>query len=164
MTSSLPGTEIGDLRVVDENGKGGTGEACVAYDGKLDRKVALRAIRAEQRIDAEPKARLAREGRFLAQLARPGIIRIFDCIEEGDPTCSPWSRSGAGANRIAADGPVDTSATKIERARMDQPEIRARLMESMGTVHRSLGMSLSLKSNRSRSESRKPISESAACD
>jgi len=84
MPSTLLGTKIGHFRIVDEIGKGGMGEVYVGFDEVLERKVALKAIRAEHRLDAESKARFLREARVLSQLAHPNICQIHDFVEGTD--------------------------------------------------------------------------------
>ena len=81
MSTSLLGTRIGHLRFVDVIGKGGMGEVYVGWDERLERKVALKSIRAEHRLDAESRARFLREARVLSQLAHPGICQIFDYVQ-----------------------------------------------------------------------------------
>ncbi|HSF17876.1 MAG TPA: serine/threonine-protein kinase [Vicinamibacteria bacterium] len=78
---SLVGTKVGHFRIVDLLGRGGMGEVYVGHDEKLERKVALKAIRAEHRLDAESKARFLREARLLSQLAHPNICQIYEYIE-----------------------------------------------------------------------------------
>ena len=84
MANTLLGTRIGHFRIVDEIGKGGMGEVYVGFDEVLERKVALKAIRAEHRLDAESKARFLREARVLSQLAHPNICQIHDFVEGAD--------------------------------------------------------------------------------
>ena len=60
------------------------GDVYLAYDERLRRKVALKALRHEHRPNAEVKARLLREGRILSQLEDPHICRIYDLLEEED--------------------------------------------------------------------------------
>ena len=81
MTTSLLGTTVGHFRIIDQLGKGGMGEVFIGYDEKLDRKVALKSIRAEHRLDAEAKARFLREARVLSQLKHPNICQIYDFVE-----------------------------------------------------------------------------------
>ena len=82
---TLVGTTVGRIRVVETLGKGGMGEVYVGYDETLKRKVALKVIRDERRLDAEAKARFLREARILSQLDHPAICRIYELIE-GDDT------------------------------------------------------------------------------
>ncbi len=81
MSENLLGTKVGHFRVLDLLGKGGMGDVYVGYDEKLDRKVALKAISAEHRLDKGSKARFHREARVLSQLHHPNICQIFDYIE-----------------------------------------------------------------------------------
>ncbi|MCP3959037.1 MAG: serine/threonine protein kinase [bacterium] len=81
---TLVGTTVGRIRVVEPLGKGGMGEVYVGFDETLKRKVALKAIRDERRLDAEAKARFLREARILSQLDHPGICRIHEFIEGDD--------------------------------------------------------------------------------
>ncbi len=78
---TLVGTTVGRIRIVDTLGQGGMGEVFVGYDETLKRKVALKAIRDERRLDAEAKARFLREARILSRLDHPGICRIYEFIE-----------------------------------------------------------------------------------
>jgi serine/threonine protein kinase len=81
MNASLLGTKIQQFRVVNLLGRGGMGEVYAGYDEKLERKVALKTLHTENRLDPEAKARFLREARILSQLAHPGICQIFDFIE-----------------------------------------------------------------------------------
>ena len=81
MTDSLLGTRIGHYRVVDHVGTGGMGDVYVGYDETLERRVALKWIRPEHRLDGEAKARLLREARALSQLGHPNICQIYDYLE-----------------------------------------------------------------------------------
>ena len=52
------------------------GEVYEAYDERLQRRVALKSIRADQRLDAAARNRFLREARTLSQLDDPAICRI----------------------------------------------------------------------------------------
>lgn len=84
MSSTLLGTTVGHFRIIDQLGKGGMGEVFVGHDEKLDRRVALKSIRAEHRFDTEAKIRFLREARVLSQLKHPNICQIFDYVEGGE--------------------------------------------------------------------------------
>jgi tetratricopeptide (TPR) repeat protein len=79
--NNLLGTRISHYRIIDALGEGGMGQVYVGYDEKLDRKVALKVIKADHKLNAEAKARFLREARMLSKLAHPNICQIFDYIE-----------------------------------------------------------------------------------
>ena len=78
------GEKIGHIRVTEFLAKGGMGDVYAGYDEKLGRRVALKAIRSEHRLNADAKARFLREARILSQLEHPRICRIHDLVEEDD--------------------------------------------------------------------------------
>ena len=80
----LIGQRFGHIRVAGVVGQGGMGEVYAAYDEKLERKVALKVLNADQRLDADARERLLREARALSHLDHPNICRIFDYLENGD--------------------------------------------------------------------------------
>lgn len=57
------------------------GEVYEGYDHKLERRVAIKAIRAEARLAGEIRARFLREARVLGRLAHPGICEVHDFLE-----------------------------------------------------------------------------------
>jgi tetratricopeptide (TPR) repeat protein len=81
---SLVGTSVGHLRIVGDIGRGGMGEVYVGLDERLQRRVALKAIRADYRLDPAARARFLREARMLSQLDDPHICRIYDYVEGAD--------------------------------------------------------------------------------
>lgn len=78
---SLMGLKVQHYRVFEFLGKGGMGDVYAAYDERLDRKVALKAIRRKFRLKSDIRARLLREARVLSRLEHPHICRIYDLIE-----------------------------------------------------------------------------------
>lgn len=77
----LVGEKVGRLRVVERLGRGGMGEVYVAFDEMLGRRVALKSIRADQRLDTEATARFLREARILSRLDHVGICRLHELLE-----------------------------------------------------------------------------------
>jgi tetratricopeptide (TPR) repeat protein len=75
---STPGTPlfVGRYRVLGRLGGGGQGIVHAALDPALDRKVAIKLLRASD--DAEARARLLREANALAQLAHPNVVAVLD--------------------------------------------------------------------------------------
>jgi serine/threonine protein kinase len=78
------GERIAHIRVTEFLAKGGMGDVYAGFDERLGRRVALKAIRSEHRMNAEAKARFLREARILSQLDHPRICRIHDLVEEED--------------------------------------------------------------------------------
>jgi len=75
---------IGRYRVKEKIGKGGMGDVYLGYDEKLDREVALKCIRAENRLNEETKSRFLLEAKILSQLGHPNICQIYDYLETPD--------------------------------------------------------------------------------
>jgi serine/threonine protein kinase/tetratricopeptide (TPR) repeat protein len=79
--------QIGHFRVVGRLGEGGMGTVYVGVDETLERRVALKVIRAEHRLNPAGKARFLREARILSRLDHPGICKLYDFIEGDDEDC-----------------------------------------------------------------------------
>ena len=73
---SMTGRSFGDYELLEEIGRGGMGEVWVAFDETLERRVALKSVRRERRLDEEARARFLREARILSQLQHPRICQI----------------------------------------------------------------------------------------
>src|ERR1700687_4474947 len=71
------GQTINRFVVLGPVGRGGMGDVYAAYDPELDRKVAIKLLRA--RGDAEDqKVRLLREAQATAKLQHPNVVVVFD--------------------------------------------------------------------------------------
>ncbi len=78
---------VGRYVVLEHLGTGGMGRVHAAFDPVLERKLALKLVKAGRTADAaeEVKARLLREGKAIAQLNHPNIVSIFDMgVAEGE--------------------------------------------------------------------------------
>ncbi|MFV8755040.1 tetratricopeptide repeat protein [Nannocystaceae bacterium ST9] len=73
---------LGHYVLLHELGKGGMGIVHAAYDEALDRKVALKLLRA--RDSGEAQQRLVREARALARLSHPNVVQVYEIIEADD--------------------------------------------------------------------------------
>jgi serine/threonine protein kinase/tetratricopeptide (TPR) repeat protein len=62
-------------------GGGGMGEVYAAWDEKARRKVALKMVRADHAVAAQPNDRLLREAQVLAQLADPNVVHLYEVDE-----------------------------------------------------------------------------------
>ncbi len=76
-----PGSRLGHLRIEAPLGEGGMGEVYRAVDERLERPVAVKAIRGERRWTSEARARFLREARILSKLDHPHICRLYDLLE-----------------------------------------------------------------------------------
>src|SRR4051812_34682210 len=70
-------TMLGRYVVLGELGRGGMSVVYAAYDPELDRRVALKVVRADQ-MSATHRARLHREAQALARLSHPSVVTVFD--------------------------------------------------------------------------------------
>ncbi|MGZ3439197.1 MAG: tetratricopeptide repeat protein, partial [Polyangia bacterium] len=73
-----PGEAVGRYIVIGRLGEGGMGAVCLAYDPKLDRKVALKFLR---RGMANWEQRLIREAQAMAHLPHQNIVPVHDVGE-----------------------------------------------------------------------------------
>ncbi|HVR01347.1 MAG TPA: protein kinase [Polyangia bacterium] len=88
-----PGSEAGVIlergRAIDRFivlglvGRGGMGEVYAAYDPELDRKVAIKLLRARDNA-ADAKTRLLREAQAIAKLQHPNVVVVYDVGTFGD--------------------------------------------------------------------------------
>src|SRR3569623_1371412 len=70
-------TLLGRYVVLGELGRGGMSVVYAAYDPELDRRVALKVVRADQ-LSATHRARLHRAAQALARLSHPNVVSVFD--------------------------------------------------------------------------------------
>jgi len=84
MSQDMPGRQIGHIRIETAIGRGGMGQVYRGWDEKLQRRVALKTIRGQHRLDQATRGRFMREARILSKLDHPGICRIYDLIEYPD--------------------------------------------------------------------------------
>jgi serine/threonine protein kinase len=82
------GDRVGRYLVLSTLGAGGMGVVFSAYDPQLDRKVALKLLRANLRGPSakEARTRLKREAQAIAQLSHPNVVGVYDVgtTEDGD--------------------------------------------------------------------------------
>lgn len=72
------GTAVGRFLVLDQLGAGGMGMVLRAYDPELDRRVAIKLLRAERDGDTEASARMVREAQAMARLAHPHVVPVYE--------------------------------------------------------------------------------------
>lgn len=136
MDLSRIGLRVGNIEVLHRLGEGGMGALFVGFDDKLQRRVALKAIRSDRRLDAAARTRFLREARILSQLDDPRICRIYDYLEsDGGDFLVLELIEGQNLRQILQDGPVEKNRA-LEIAR----EIAGALAEAhaKGVIHRDL--------------------------
>jgi hypothetical protein len=82
--SAREAARIGRYAVLSRLGEGGMGEVLSAYDEVLDRRVALKLVRAPERGDLRLQAQLMREAQALARLSHPNIVQVYEAGADGD--------------------------------------------------------------------------------
>jgi tetratricopeptide (TPR) repeat protein/tRNA A-37 threonylcarbamoyl transferase component Bud32 len=80
------GTAVGRYVVLEELGAGAMGRVYAAYDPVLDRRIALKILRVDPRIDRRGRARerMLREAQALAKLAHPNVVAVHDVEAHDD--------------------------------------------------------------------------------
>jgi len=86
-----PGLERGDrlgrYTILGRLGRGGMGVVYAAYDPRLDRRVALKLLRADARSESDQelaRTRLLREAQAMARLSHPNVAAVYDVGRFGD--------------------------------------------------------------------------------
>jgi tetratricopeptide (TPR) repeat protein len=129
------GERIGHIRVTELLARGGMGDVYAGFDEKLGRRVALKAIRAEHRLDAEAKARFLREARILSQLDHPHICRIHDLVEGGDSDVLVLELiQGRGLRDVVRARPAREQRMRMARQIVDALAVA----HAKGVIHRDL--------------------------
>jgi eukaryotic-like serine/threonine-protein kinase len=79
-TGLLKGAAIGRYVVLGLLGRGGMREVYAAYDPELDRKIAVKLLRARggEVATADGKTRMLREAQAIARLSHPNVVVVYD--------------------------------------------------------------------------------------
>lgn len=77
------GDSIAHYRILKKLGSGGMGAVYLAFDTKLERKVAIKVLRPDSAIDAKLQKRLFREAQAVAKLDHPNICAVYDVNDAG---------------------------------------------------------------------------------
>lgn len=95
-------------RIEEQIGSGAMGVVFSAFDKTLERPVALKELPAAYVKDPERRERFRREALTLAKLTHPGIVPIYDLLDDGDRMILVMELVGGGtlADLIAERAPV----------------------------------------------------------
>ncbi len=126
---------VGSVRLVESLGAGGAGEVYLGIDERLDRRVAVKAIRGEAKPDGPSRARLLREARVLSQLEHPNICRLYEYVQDEDSDFLVLELvEGRTLQTVIADGGVPPDAMALA-----EQIVRALVAaHAMMVVHRDL--------------------------
>jgi tetratricopeptide (TPR) repeat protein/predicted Ser/Thr protein kinase len=72
------GATLGRYVILKRLGRGGMGVVYLAIDSELDRRVAIKVLRAETTEGGETRARLLREAQAMAKVSHPNVIGVYD--------------------------------------------------------------------------------------
>ena len=127
---------IGPYQILKRIGVGGMGEVFLAYDSRLDRRVAIKRIRPGPAVTPVSRERFRREARLAARLSHSAIVQVYDILEEeGNEYIVMEYVEGTTLRDQVRRGPMDVRAA-LELAR----ELAAGLdmAHRQGIIHRDL--------------------------
>ena len=130
------GDEIGRYRIEAVLGEGGMGKVFRAHDEQLDRRVAIKLVRASSMSGSDAEARLLREARAAAALTHPGAVAIYDVGEhQGAPFIVMELIDGVTLRRAL----VEREPTIVQRlAWLRQVASALSAAHARGLVHRDI--------------------------
>lgn len=70
--------QIPDYEILDEIGRGSSGQVFRCRQTRLDRLVAVKVLQEELRAEGELEERFRREARLLAQINHPNVVEVYD--------------------------------------------------------------------------------------
>jgi tRNA A-37 threonylcarbamoyl transferase component Bud32 len=82
-TRRLDEIALGRYQLLSLIGRGGMGEVYIGYDPELDRKVAIKILRADKVDHQGHRARFMREAQAVARLTHPNVVGIYDVGNAG---------------------------------------------------------------------------------
>ena len=131
----LTGEVVGHFRIVRRLGEGGMGVVYEAFDQRLERRVALKVLRADT-ADATAGDRLTREARVAARVVHPLICQVFDLGNaDGRPYIAMELVEGESlADRLARGPMPPDDALRTAAIMLDALAV----LHGHGIVHRDL--------------------------
>jgi serine/threonine-protein kinase len=135
--ASLIGSRLGHYLVLEKLGSGGMGDVYVAEDTRLNRRVAVKFLRAEVADARDSRARILREARAAAALNHPNIVHLYSVEEAGDLVFITMELvQGRSLRQLLAPGTSLTLAQTISFARQLGEALAC--AHAAGIVHRDL--------------------------
>ncbi|MCP4216611.1 MAG: serine/threonine protein kinase [bacterium] len=109
-------TSIGHFEILGIIGEGGMGVVYKAYDDRLQRKVAIKALRKDN-FNEGARVRFLREARNLSNLDHPNICRIYEFLEdkENDFIVLEYIKGKTLRKVLDEGGPAETKKLEIAR-------------------------------------------------
>ncbi len=132
----MVGSTIGPYLIVEKVGAGGMGEVYLAFDTRLNRKVAIKVLANQSPEAPDRTARLLAEARAAAGLSHPNIAGIHDIIETGPRPCivMEYVQGESLASRVRQ-GPVPCAQALSIAIQIADALVHA---HASGVVHRDL--------------------------
>ena len=123
--------------VIKEIGLGGMGVVYEATDRSLERRVAVKKMRDEIRLDPDDRRRFVNEARLVAQLHHPSIVDIYGIVEDGMDVYLVFEfvEGRTLQDALKSDGPMD-----VPKARRVMKEMADAVEHAHGReiIHRDL--------------------------
>ena len=82
----VPGTQLGQYRIVEQVGRGGMATVYKAFQPALNRYVAVKILPSFYAEDAQFLERFRQEAQTVSQLRHPNILAVFDFGEQDGTT------------------------------------------------------------------------------
>ncbi len=120
--ASIEGQRVGRYLLLEAIGRGAMGVVHAAWDPELDRRIAIKLLRADlgQRAADQARHRLIREARAIAKLAHPNVVAVHDVGDFADGVFIAMEHVDGGtlaAWRSAAHSPDHVIAAFEQAAR-----------------------------------------------
>ena len=126
------GTAIGRFVVLGELGAGGMGVVYAAYDADLDRKVAIKLLRAGGARDA--RTRLLREAQAMAKINHANVLKVHEVGTIGEQIFLAMEFADGGTLRAWCESTRRPSAEIVDKLRQAGRGLAA--AHALGLVHR----------------------------
>jgi serine/threonine protein kinase/tetratricopeptide (TPR) repeat protein len=123
------GSQWGPLRIIEHVGRGTFGDVYRAWDGRLDREVALKILRHRERDEEARDSTAIEEGRLLGRVRHPNIVTVYGA-ERVNGQVGVWMEFIHGRTleqELHDQGPFD-----VDRV----IKIGLELADALSTVHR----------------------------